>query len=646
MLKRLVLRLRGPVFYLAIVGLLVTGAFNAPTLLRSSLETYQPLDLNIPAVHSLIGTDVGPDARPAGTTTPQSGRVVLIVVNGLGDDDFQGLPVLKRLKDNDPVSISTGAYLFSSPVPAGTPGLVTLLTGTSIEMTGGYSFDPPSQSPRAPSTAYQLQQMDNLFTAAKRSRNTTAFFGSPDWQATLSPDWGYQAAFPTEQPPNDVADAVLNFLKKKSANFTLVQLSAMDYAQRTFGPSSETLRSARESLNTAISRLTSDDQIDLNRTTVIVTGDWDTLRRAGDRWTIPLLMVGQAVQPGEWSWGRQEDVAPTIAALLGIEIPRNSQGRILSNTLSIPPIDMAEKMLALVEQRQSLGRAYRARLGLALPIAVNDPQAVDAEKSTRVAVQDYRLGLYDGIEAVVDPVLRYTRNDMTQAREEWFAQARTQRLVLAIVLAALPVAFLFYRRSLKLWLAFVAALVAAALPYLFFVLQGRSFAFNSSRLDALREGSLWRTGFGLLAGLLIVAAAFDWIERRSQRRAGWVDLQYSVITGLRKIPFPFGGLFRLCIYLAFWLVYFSGWLWWLLYYWRYGYFGPIVPENQPVPADFNGSYLQFVALSNLFGFMVWLLIAPLVLFFIVFLKRRLLGDGTNDEEEDTLVKSRKIATSN
>ncbi|NWJ46352.1 MAG: hypothetical protein HXX08_10785 [Chloroflexi bacterium] len=645
-MRRRFLKTRALIIYLAVVGILLLGAYYSPILLRSSLESYLPLDIQVTAPHSLTGTDVGPDARSAGTTKPQSGRVVLIVVNGLGDDDFRGLPALKRLKEGENgATISAGARLFSGSVPAVTPGLVTLLTGASPEITGGYNLDYPSPTTTSPSPAYQLEQVDNLFAASLRSNNTTAFFGSAQWQSALKPEWGYQAAFPVEQPSNDVADAVLNFLKKKSANFTLVQLSAMGYAANAFSSNSPEFSQARESLNTALIRLTSDDQIDLSRTTVLITGDWDTLIKAGDRWAIPLLMVGQAVQPGDWIWGKQEDVTSTIAALLGIEMPRQNMGRILTGMLSIPPVDMAEKLLALVDQRQNLSRAYRARLGLPLPIAVNEPLAVDAEKSVKVASQDYRLGLYDDIEGVIDPVLRYTRNDMGQAREEWYAQARLQRGVLSLVLVLIPLGYFFYRRSLLLWLAFGAALAASALPYLFYAFQGRSFSFNTARLEALRDSSIWRAGFSLLVALVLLALAFDWVERRQQKLVGRVDLDYTVITGLRKAPFPVARLFMACVYLLGGLLYFSAWVWWAWYYWRTGIFGPFGQTNPPLPPDLSSSFLQFMSLNHTTGFLIWMLFAPAIFIVIFWLKRRLLGEGSSEEEShDILAKSRARST--
>jgi hypothetical protein len=568
-------------------------------------------------------------------------------VSGLGRDDLEGLPALKNLKDVERGTVvSAGAYLFTPAVPSAVPALVTLLTGASSEIAGGYTLDPPTISTSAPTPAEQLARLDNIFTASKRGGFTTAVFGSETWVSALNPEWlDFFTVFPDLQPANDVTDAALNFLKKKSANFTLIHLSAMAEAQELFGYNAPEVLDTRISLNTALSRLTNDSQIDLSRTTVIITGDWDNSLRAGDRWTVPLVMLGQAVQPGEKSWGRQEDVAPTIAALLGIEIPRHNQGRILTNALSIPVTDSAEKLLALVEQRQALARAYRARLGLPLPIAINDPLALEADKSVQVAIQDYRLGLYDGIEAVVDPVFRYTRQDMQQARTEWYAQSSTPRAVLVIVLLLLPLVALLIRRSSLAWLGFIGAGLAVGLTYFFYFTQGRQFSFNTVSLDALRDSSLWRTGFAMLAALFIILPVFDWLERRYQNRlqvSGRVNLQHVVYTGLRRPPFPFGRIMLTCFFFLGWLIYFSVAIWVGWYYWRFGYIAPFVPTNTPVSVDFGATFQLFLAFDNLFGFMVWMLVAPLFLIIMLGIKHKLFGGNEREEDEDILNEAQRL----
>ncbi len=626
MLRQWFARLRGLVLFLAVSALLVAGVSNALNLLRTALESYQPLQLEVAPAQSLVtfeGSDARPN-RPSGTaarpgeTASLTGRVVLVVINGLSLEDVETLPALQ----NDTFrSISTGAYLFSGPVQQTPPALVTLLTGAGVELTGGLTLDHVRPSSAAPVNVQQLGLYDHLFAAVKRSRFTTALFGTNNWYYALPQDsLDYYTTFDPRQPAADVTDNALNFLKKKSANFTIIQLSALGQASQDYGPTSAQANQARQNLNTALTRLTG-DEIELRRTTLIITGDRDDAVKAGERWTAPLVMAGQAVQPGEKIWGRQEDVASTIATLLGVEIPRHNQGRLLNSLLSMPPADLGEKYLAIVEQRLALQTAFRARLNLALPLAINDPLAIEAEKNVRVARQNFRLGSYQGIEQVVDDVLRYTRSDMEEARQEWFAQGRGQRALLGSLVLTLPLLLLLIWRSALSLLAAGAAIIATALLYGLYGLEGRSFTFNAIGLPALQLDSIWRAGLSLLAGLTIPFFFFDWAERRRVFRRGRVDLGFQQIADLRNPVFPFERLLGCCILLLAWLAYFSvaGWLVW--YYWRFGYFGPLM-GTPPVLPDLGATFMLYFAFTNLLGLSLMIVPAALILTVLYWLKWR------------------------
>jgi hypothetical protein len=644
MLKRWMIKVRAPLLYLLLVGALASGALVAPTYLRTSLEGFQPLDLALDPPQSLLPVSASSNtaSRAPGTTQPLTNRVVLVVVSGLGHDDVEALPAFQR---PDFKAASTSAQLFTGPVQPVTPGLLTLLTGAGYELTGGFTLDPRTATPNTPSLDLQLDRLNNpaacgnLLVCLKRSKNTTAFFGTPDWYAAFQPEWvDYFATYPTDQPSGDISDAALNFLKKKSANFTLIQLSALNKAEQDYGFNSPEALQARQSLNEALVRLTDPAEIELNRTTVIITGDWDNSRQTGDRWTVPLLMIGQAVQPGDTFWGRQEDITSTVAALLGTEIPRANQGRILTTALSMPSIDLAEKMLALVEQRRALDQAYRLRLGLPLPLTLNDVLALDADKSLRVAIQDYRLGSYDNIESVLDPVLRYSRQDMAQARDEWFAEARGQRAIIVSVVLLIPlIALLIWRSGIAL-LALVGGGVASGLTYVFYLAQDRPFAFSGVSFEALREDSLWRSGLALAAGLILPALLFDWAERRRRRLTGRVYLEYTLIAGLRVPRFPFRRLFLCCFLMLGWLVYFSVLASFAWFFWRFGLDSLLQASDTLVLPDFNAVFLQLFALDHLLGFALWMVLSPLVLSALLALKRKLIGDGEKqpDEEFDIL----------
>lgn len=636
MLKYL-LKIRGLFLYILAIGLLVSGAYNALLLFRSGLESFQPLQLEVAPPQSLTtfanGTSPNPSNNPSnrpGSTAPLTNRVVLVVVNGLGLDDTGALPALQ----SEPVKLlSTGANLFTGPVQPQVPGLVTLLTGATLDLTGGFTLDPLQLSLTTPTPLQQLSQFDNIFAAVKRSKYTTAFFGSSEWFGMLPPNLlDAYTAFDARQPSNDVIGSAIDFLKRKSANFTFVQLNAVSRAMKDYGFNSPQAIQARQDLNAALTRLVG-GELDLRSTTLLITGDFDESVRAGDRWTVPLIMLGQAVQPGDKVWGRQEDITSTAAALLGVEIPRHNQGRILSSLLSMPAIDRGEKSLALAEQQQALDIAYRNRLNLLLPLAINDQLAKNAEDNVSVARKNYQLGSYDGIEPLMDSVLRYTRSDMESARQEWFGQVRWQRAILAVVLLVLPLLLLLIWRSALALLAVAAAIIASVVPYGIYLLQGRSFTFNATSLPDLLEVAPWRAAVGILIALLIPTFFYDWTERRRIRRIGRVDLSYLKMAELRQRPFPFGRLFSFCALLVGWLAYFSGFIWLVWYYWRFGYFGPLV-VHPPVLPDATSNFLEFFALTNLLGFGLAMLPAPFVLMGLYWIKRRFRGDSLEDEEEE------------
>jgi arylsulfatase A-like enzyme len=57
---------------------------------------------------------------------------------------------------------------------------------------------------------------------------------------------------------------------------------------------------------------------------------------------IPLILMGHRVRPGEYSDAvALNDLAPTLATLLGLEIPAGSVGRVLTEALRPPTPDRA-----------------------------------------------------------------------------------------------------------------------------------------------------------------------------------------------------------------------------------------------------------------------------------------------------------------
>ena len=141
-------------------------------------------------------------------------------------------------------------------------------------------------------------------------------------------------------------------------------------------------------------------------------------------------MTGAAVAAGDKGWAQQQDVAPTIAALLGIDPPRTNEGRTIPKAISMPATDAAAKALALANQRRQLAEAYRVSRGLvAIETADCQRRRRDRPQLSASPTAPSGLGSYDGVEDLTEPVLRFARRDMETARQEWLARERTLRLL-------------------------------------------------------------------------------------------------------------------------------------------------------------------------------------------------------------------------
>ena len=100
--------------------------------------------------------------------------------------------------------------------------------------------------------------------------------------------------------------------------------------------------------------------LDLSKDTLFVASDHGQIDRGGHGGQDPITLVepwvlaGAGVQPGRYGDVEQVDVAPTLAALLGVNIPASAQGRVRTEMLALAP-----EQTAAIETsgRRSAGRA-------------------------------------------------------------------------------------------------------------------------------------------------------------------------------------------------------------------------------------------------------------------------------------------------
>ncbi len=152
----------------------------------------------------------------------------------------------------------------------------------------------------------------------------------------------------------------LRLVAESPAELSVADLIVTDYAAHEFGARSEEYRRAvlrsDERLDWLVERL------DLGRTTLVVTADHGHLDEGGhggpepEVLETPLVLAGRGVRSGIRSESRQVDVAPTIAALLGLPLPGAAQGRVLVEALDLDPALRVDLLSRQWRQQRAAGQ--------------------------------------------------------------------------------------------------------------------------------------------------------------------------------------------------------------------------------------------------------------------------------------------------
>jgi hypothetical protein len=286
--------------------------------------------------------------------TPRlTGRVVLIVIDGLGAGEA-GLPYLTELGRRGVAATARVPYPTISR-----PNYVTILTGVPPRDSGvranrvavPVAVDTVMDRVRAAGLAVATAS-DHGSLASLFLRNTDSLLGV-DWVedgTRIAPPppitWPFDDAHRVESL--EALGPVIAELAAGDAAFVPVLVLDVDRAGHAAGVG-EAYRAAAVAadrmLRGALAR------IDLGRDTVIVTADHGHVAPGGhggdepEVSTVPLVLAGRGIVPGAVAHdARLIDVAPTVAALLGIPAPRQAEGRALVELLQLSPGDAARRM--------------------------------------------------------------------------------------------------------------------------------------------------------------------------------------------------------------------------------------------------------------------------------------------------------------
>jgi len=212
-------------------------------------------------------------------------------------------------------------------------------------------------------------------------------------------------------------------LVEGDAELVVLLIGAVDVAGHAHGADSEEYLEATQIADRALARVLAD--VDLSLDTVIVTADHGHTGRGGhggvepEVLTVPLIAAGAGIVPGATvADARLIDVAPTVAALLGIPAPGHGLGRTLVELVQLSP-DARDRRIG----------ADRLRL-----LATTSVVAVSEARAEAALLEDraLRLGLVLGGAA------------LAIALAVILIRRRVLRLDVRVLIVAVPAFFVVY----------------------------------------------------------------------------------------------------------------------------------------------------------------------------------------------------------
>ena len=421
--------------------ILALGAYTWATSLMDSMYAYRsPLHNQPPAPGLRIGE-------------PITRRVVFVLIDALRDDTSKKAEVMPFL--NELRQQAASATMRSRPPSYSQPGYSVLLTGAWPDLSDGPTINLDyDQIP--------TWTQDNLFSAAHRAGLKTAVSGYY-WFQKLIPQDVVDVSFYTQgddkAADRQVVDAALPWLRKGDARLVLIHIDQVDYAGHyEGGPRDPRWDAASHRADDLLREIAA--QLDLTQDTLFVCSDHGHIDRGGhggqDAITLiePFVLVGAGVKPGQYPDVSMVDVAPTLAALLGANLPASNQGNPLTGMLNLNPKQAGDVQTNLVAQQRLLLETYTAAMGS----KANYQTGSDSVASTQAA--------------------------MSQILTARLNQERWPRFLLALVITLLPAA-LWLRKRKGVWPARRLWLLGGALLYIllfnlrYAILSHRTYSLSS-----------------------------------------------------------------------------------------------------------------------------------------------------------------------
>ncbi len=342
---------------LLVCFIIIFGAYTVAMGMMDSIYQYRsPLEDSAPIPGLAIKN-----------TAPR--QVVFILIDALRYDTSlksEVMPTLSQLR-------SKGAYarMHSKTPSYSSPGYGVLLTGAWPELSSSAAFNLSYEDIRT------LTQ-DNLFSSAHRLGLTTGI-SALNWFEKLVPqyavDLSYYTAGEDQIADRDVVNAALPWIQKGDGNFILIHIDQVDHAgHHEGGPENPNWDAAAGRADALVAEILA--KMDLTKDVIFICSDHGQIDAGGHGGqeqvvrTEPFIMAGKGIKQGDFGEVEMVDVAPTLAAILGINLPASTQGEVQvamlaglnAATLESIPLESARQQVQLLQK-------YSTAIGVTIPAA-------------------------------------------------------------------------------------------------------------------------------------------------------------------------------------------------------------------------------------------------------------------------------------
>ncbi len=425
---------------IVIIALGVGAIFLALELMDNLYSYRSPLADNPPVPGRSFGEPFGE-------------QVVFVLIDALRYDTSlkpEVMPTLNQLRNQ-----GASAKMHSQTPSYSSPGYGVLLTGAWPYLSDAPAFNLDYEN------IYPFTQ-DNVFSSAKRHGLRTAVSGYY-WFEQLIPDDALDIGYftPEEDHLADraVVDAAIPWLESREYDLILIHLDQVDYAgHNEGGPQGEGWEQAASRVDALLAEIVS--EMDLSEDVLVISSDHGQIDQGGhgghDAVTLeePFIMVGKGIKSGVFEDILMVDVAPTLAALTGINLPATTQGRVLTEMMFMPSSTITNLKSETARQQSQLVAAYANAIGQSLP-----EEATNA--SANITVQEYQLAL-EGIQ---------------QSR---LNRERMLRIAIAVVILLTVLVFVWKKKPKGLMNLLLAALLYTAIYHFSYITFGpKVYSYSS-----------------------------------------------------------------------------------------------------------------------------------------------------------------------